>query len=47
MNKPITLAKLNHWIDGATAEPSDAIYLDNVNPMTGGAGPLGGRRIPG
>ena len=39
MNKPITLAKLNHWIDGATAEPSDAIYLDNVNPMTGGPGP--------
>ena len=38
MNKKISLGKLNHWIDGAAAEPSGAGYLDNVNPMTGGAG---------
>lgn len=38
MNKHIaTLGRLDHWIDGASV-PSSGGYIDNVNPMTGGAG---------
>lgn len=39
MTESIPAAQLNHWIDGATALPSDSAYLGNVDPMTGGPGP--------